>query len=159
MAFDIETTLKNIQALVAKELDLQAPNVVRIGQLRSATMELDEKLTAAIFMAPDGVDVVQATLQKTIEVHKVVVRLVINLLRFDPEEVELLLARTASKVMEALCGDFDLGATVRNVDVAGQHSDGFGARWGNYAEENGPLWRYVDILVPLIVDDSATLVA
>lgn len=150
MAFNIETTLTNIRDFLEDHADIDH---AVIGQLRSAP---NFRLTGMVFM--NTLDIAQVTLSSTIEVQTVTVRLIMNLLRYDPEEVELELAKVASEIIEDLLGDYDLGATIRNIDVAGQHSDGMGIAWGNSSEE-GAVWRFVDINVPLIIDGSASLAA
>jgi hypothetical protein len=64
----------------------------------------------------------------------------------------------SSDIQSDLIGDYDLGETIRNIDIAGIYGAGMGATWG-YVDLGGKMYRIVDISLPLIVDDSATMAA
>lgn len=55
-------------------------------------------------------------------------------------------------LMNAYAGAFTLGGTVRNVDVLGAHGPGLAAKAG-YVNQDGKLFRVMDITLPLIVND------
>lgn len=65
----------------------------------------------------------------------------------DPEMVEALDA-----VMRVLHADFTLGDTVRNIDVFGAHGIRLRSQ-AEYLQQDGRLYRVIDITVPLIVND------
>lgn len=60
------------------------------------------------------------------------------------EAVDLLLA--------AYSGDFELGGSVRNVDLLGAHGAPLSAKAG-YLNQDGKLYRVMTVVIPLIVND------
>ncbi len=150
MAFDIEQTLHVVNSYLRR---LGTLSGAQIGEPKDPP----EDFYGCVFMRDTAV--AELTLASTIEVHSVFVRIYMNMLRSSqnpaarPPEAEL--ARAVSKTMQDFAEDADLGSTVRNVDLAGQHGTAMGARWG-YAEVGGTVYRIADITVPLIVDGSAS---
>ncbi len=146
MAFNIKATMEAVHGyLLASGYFAQ----VQVGEPKQPPRE---ELAASIFM--DAVSVASLTLGTTIERHVLTVRLYRDMLSEPQQEIEYDLAMAVSQISGDLLGDYDLGATIRNVDAAGQHGPPMGASWG-YAEVGGVMYRVVDLLVPLIVDDSA----
>lgn len=151
MSFNIKSTLIKIQSY------LQSSGYFTdsvIGEPKAAPAS--DGLTAAVFMRDVGI--ASLTLNKTIEVHNIMVRCYCNMLRHPPEKIELELADVVQKVIEDLLGDFDLGATIRNIDVGGSYGSSLQTSWG-YIDVSGTMFRVADIALPLIVDDSAEMVA
>jgi hypothetical protein len=152
MAFNIKATLDAISSHIARTGYV---NDVRIGEPVSPPDAI-EKMHAAIYMASAGV--VSLTLSTTIEVHSVVVRLY-RRAAFgqgdDAGQVEAEMALAVSQVTSNLVGEFDLGATMRNIDIAGQYGQALSATWG-YITIGNTVFRTVDLTVPLVVDESAT---
>jgi hypothetical protein len=155
MAFNIKATLDAISSHIARTGYV---NDVRIGEPVSPPDAID-KMHAAIYMASAGV--VSLTLSTTIEVHSVVVRLY-RRAAFgqgdDAGQVEAEMALAVSQVTSNLVGEFDLGATMRNIDIAGQYGQSLSATWG-YVTIGNTVFRTVDLAVPLVVDESATQAA
>ena len=155
MAFNIKATLDAISSHIARTGYV---NDVRIGE-PVAPPDAIEKMHAAIYMASAGV--VSLTLSTTIEVHSVVVRLY-RRAAFgqgdDAGQVEAEMALAVSQVTSNLVGEFDLGATMRNIDIAGQYGQSLSATWG-YITIGNTVFRTVDLTVPLVVDESATQAA
>lgn len=59
----------------------------------------------------------------------------------------------ADDLMSAYSGDFDLGGTVRNVDLLGQ-DDGVGLSLeAGYVAVNNVMYRALDITLPVIIND------
>ena len=149
MAFDIKATLVAVQShLLAGGYFGSA---VQVGEPKAPPQA---PLSAAIFMA--DVAVVSLTLSSTIERHTMQVRIYKDMLAEPEENVEMEVARVVSDVMADLVGEYDLGTTVRNVDVGGQHGGALAARWG-YVDVGGKMYRVADITVGLIIDGSATM--
>ena len=148
MAFSIKATLQAITSYLAASGYVK---VARLGEPKAPP----ENVTAAVFMS--SVAVAQLTLGTTIEQHVVTIRLYRNMLD-ESADVELELARIVSEISSDLLGEFDLGATIRNVDAGGQYGTGLSTRWG-YVDVGGTMFRVADMLIPLVVDDSATLSA
>jgi hypothetical protein len=65
----------------------------------------------------------------------------------DPE-----MLRATSALMAAYSGDFDLGGTIRNVDLLGQFGVPLSGQAG-YLELDGKMYRVMTITLPLIVND------
>ena len=155
MAFNIKATLDAISSHIARTGYV---NDVRIGE-PVAPPDAVDKMHAAIYMASAGV--VSLTLSTTIEVHSVVVRLY-RRAAFgqgdDAGQVETEMALAVSQVTSNLVGEFDLGATMRNIDIAGQYGQSLSATWG-YITIGNTVFRTVDLTVPLVVDESATQAA
>ena len=152
MPFEMETTLKNM----ATHLRQDKASLFRKVQIGEPKGSPAERFTAALFM--DRVGVAQLTLTDTIETHVVTIRIYDNMLREPQEDVEFEMARVVSRVMSDLAGEFDLGRTVRSVDVGGIYGTPLSSRWG-FIDVSGTMYRFADITVPLIVDGSATLAA
>tara|TARA_R110000751_G_scaffold144178_1_gene247767 strand:+ start:157 stop:624 length:468 start_codon:yes stop_codon:yes gene_type:complete len=155
VAFNIKATLDAISSHIARTGYV---NDVRIGE-PVAPPDAVDKMHAAIYMASAGV--VSLTLSTTIEVHSVVVRLY-RRAAFgqgdDAGQVETEMALAVSQVTSNLVGEFDLGATMRNIDIAGQYGQSLSATWG-YITIGNTVFRTVDLTVPLVVDESATQAA
>ena len=155
MAFNIKATLDAIASHIARTGYVAE---TRIGEPSSPPDAVD-KLHAAIYMA--SASVVQLTLSTTIEQHVVTVRLY-RRAAFgqgdDAGQVEAEMALAVSQISSNLIGEFDLGATMRAIDIAGQYGQSFTTQYG-YVSIGTTMFRTVDITVPLIVDGSATQAA
>jgi len=116
------------------------------------------KLHGAVYMR--GTRVLLVYLDgDTRESHIVVVRLYRPVLREPTHMSETELALAAAELMEDLVEDFSLGATVREIDVAGGKSgESIASDWG-HVDIASVMYRVVDITVPIIVDGSATAAA
>ena len=71
----------------------------------------------------------------------------------DPEIMD-----AVDVLFAAYSGDFDLGGSVRNVDLEGATGPGLSAQAG-YLNQDGKLMRIMDITIPVIVSDLWTQVA
>src|SRR3989304_120311 len=130
MAFSIKASL---QAITSSPAASGYVKVARLGEPKAPP----ENVTAAVFMS--SVAVAQLTLGTTIEQHVVTIRLYRNMLD-ESGAVEIELARIVSEISSDLLGEFDLGATIRNVDAGGQYGTGLATRWG-YVAVRGPRFR------------------
>jgi len=155
MAFNIKATLDAIASHIARTGYVAE---VRVGEPSSPPDAID-KLHAAIYMA--SANVVDLTLATTIEQHVVTVRLY-RRAAFgqgdDAGAVEAEMAVAVAQITSNLVGEFDLGATMRNIDLAGQYGQSLNATFG-YVSLGTTMFRTVDITVPLIVDGSGTQAA
>tara|TARA_R110002020_G_scaffold142846_2_gene315059 strand:- start:435 stop:902 length:468 start_codon:yes stop_codon:yes gene_type:complete len=155
MAFNIKATLEAIASHVSRSGYV---NDTMIGEPTSPPEAVD-KMMAAVMM--NGATIAELTLTNTVEVHTVTVRFY-RRAAFgegdDAGEVETEVALAVSEIASNLIGEYDLGATIRNIDVAGQYGGGMSATWG-YINISGTIYRTVDLTVPLVVDDSATQAA
>ena len=92
------------------------------------------------------------------KIFEVTIRLYTNMTAEPQEQGELDLALIVQEIGSDLLGDFDLGASVRNIDAAGIYGTPMSARWG-YTSVANVMFRSVDITVPIIVNDSIALTA
>ena len=150
MPFAIKSTLQAISDYIQKSGYVQKST---IGEPKAPP---SEPVSAAVFL--DSVAVAALTLNGTIEVHTVTLRLYMDMLGDPTEDIEFGMAEVVSNISSDLLGEYDLGASIRNVDAAGMHGSPLRATWG-YVDVGGKMFRIVDMSIPLIVDDSATLVA
>lgn len=80
------------------------------------------------------------------------VRLYTNMLADPQDMIDPNLADAADVLINAYSGDFDLGETVRNVDLLGQAGVPLSAEAG-YLNQDGKNYRVITITLPLIVND------
>jgi len=150
VVFNIKTTLQAIESYLA------ASGYFVHTQVAEPKSPPPEGLSAAVYMS--DVAVHQVTLGTTIERHVPIIRLYKQMLAEPAADIEFEMALAVQQVTSDLLGEYDLGTTVRNVDAGGETGAPMSARWG-YVDVGGTMFRVVDIVVPLIVDDSATLAA
>ena len=81
-----------------------------------------------------------------------------NFLSEPQDAIDSTVLAAASDLIGAYSNDFDLGGTVRNVDLLGQFSEGLSGRAG-YLNQDGKVLRIFDITIPLIVNDLWTQAA
>ena len=68
------------------------------------------------------------------------------------DTIDPLIMRAVGALMTKFAGGFTLGSIVRNVDLLGQHSPGQRATAG-YINQNGTVYRVMDVSLPLVVND------
>lgn len=68
------------------------------------------------------------------------------------DQIDSLLMRATSALMASFAASFTLAGIVRNVDLIGQHSQGQRAKAG-YVNQDGTVYRLMDVSLPLIVND------
>lgn len=152
VAFQIKSTLQVLQSI------LKASGYTRLAQIGEPKGAISERVAAALFNT--SAHVTRLTLggsPGTEESHLVTIRFYMNMLDDPQEDIEFLLMEAVSNVSEAILNDFDLGATVRHVDVAGINGQPLAVTYG-YLEQHGVMYRVADLLVPLMVDNPITLV-
>ena len=148
MAFDIKNSINAIASFLEARGEFSH---VQIGEPKSPP---DGDLAAAVFMA--DASVVGITLSTSIELHEVTIRVYRNMLDEPVEDNEIRLSQTVTGIVSDLLGDYDLGATVRNI-ATGEYGRTLSTTFG-YLDVGGVMFRMADISVPMIVDGSATLV-
>jgi hypothetical protein len=67
----------------------------------------------------------------------------------DPHIME-----AAADLIQAYNGDFDLGATVRNLDLLGEYSEGGVYAEPGYIEIDGTKYRVVLVTIPVVINDA-----
>jgi len=83
---------------------------------------------------------------------EVVTRLYTNMLSESADAIDPAVYAAADHLINAYSGDFDLGGTVRNVDLLGAHGEPLHMRAG-YLRQGPVLYRVADIVTPIIVND------
>ncbi len=144
MAFQIKDTLQTVQSHLSASGYFQD---VVIGEPKQPT---GTRLSAAVFM--NEFNVIAATLTGTVELHSVALRLYRDMLAEPQGDADTDLDNAIAHVEEDLLGDFDLGSTIRNINV-----DGLSTTWG-YIDLGGTEYRIADMSLSMIVDDSASFV-
>jgi hypothetical protein len=109
--------------------------------------------TAAIYFTSAGPAANASGLNRASSLYVFTMRLMSNMLAEPAEDIDPQLVACVDAVFDALCSDLDLGATVRNIDVFGQCGTPLSAKAG-YVDVSGTIFRCVDVLIPLIVNDS-----
>lgn len=70
-------------------------------------------------------------------------------------DVDVQVTGAVNALMNAYCGDFELGGTVANVDLLGAHGERLRARFG-YTRLDATTYRVATLTVPLIINDVWT---
>jgi len=86
------------------------------------------------------------------------VRLYTSMLMEPADAIDPLLINACDALLTAYSGDFELGATVRAIDLLGMSGDPLSARAGYLGQDN-KLYRVLTITLPLIVNDLWAQVA
>lgn len=112
---------------------------------------------AAVIMGPWRV--AQLTLNNTVEVHEIQVRIYRNMLAQPEANIESELADRTDALKEFIAGNFKLDQEdkVRAVDFGGMFGASVSGKPG-YIDVSGTMFRTMDLLLPVIVDDSSLLV-
>jgi len=71
----------------------------------------------------------------------------------DPQDgIDALVLDAGSAVMNELCGGFSLAGRARGVDLFGADGEGLRGQMG-YLNQDGKLFRVMDIFVPIVIND------
>lgn len=111
-------------------------------------------LTLFIFL--DRFDPIQSSGLASTSVRVVInAQLRCSMTREPQDDIDLDLTEAADALCAEISGDFDLGASVRSVDLLGMHGDPLGGRFG-YIDQDGHKYRVLDIMIPCLVNDVWT---
>lgn len=80
------------------------------------------------------------------------VRVYTSMLSEPQDAIDPNLLTAVDALMAAYSGDFDLGGTVRNVDLLGQAGTPLSAQAG-YVDLSGKIYRIMTVTLPVIVND------
>ena len=142
MVVKMKDTLRKIEGYLKGTQRLPS---VSIGE----PMDPPEDLHAAIMLSAYSNPA--TTLNGSIELRSVIVRIYINALQEPREEIEFKLDEAVSELHSDILGDFDLGGDIRNIEPT-LMTVTFG-----YQSIAGVMFRIADILIPMTVDDNATM--
>jgi hypothetical protein len=147
MAVTLRATLTAIQSYLQASARFDS---VSVGEPLSAPAGI----SAAVLLSDNRIDAL--TLNSTIEIRTVVIRIYVSALAEPKSDTEFVLDETQAELIEDFCGDADLGTNgIRAIDVKN-----IVTRYGYQtigAGGNNAIYRICDITLPLIVDDSAAL--
>lgn len=82
----------------------------------------------------------------------IMVRVQTNMVAEPQDAIDPNMLAAVSTLLAAYSGDFTLGANVRGIDLLGAYGTGLSAQAG-YVEQDGTMFRIMDITVPVIVND------
>ncbi len=147
--FNVKSTLEKIESYL--RADGKIPTTT-IGEPKNIAPGV--QIVGAVYMNRVTVTKVMVG-GDTEELHVVTIRLYRDMLAEPVKTLEVDMATAVQRIVSDLAGEFDLGATIRNVDVAGINGTPISTDWG-YVDIGGKMYRNADITLPLIVDASAT---
>lgn len=115
-------------------------------------------LTAAVWVQRITPVARQSGLAATSARVEMNVRIQTNMLQEPQDAIDPRVLDATDALMTAYSGDFDLGGTVANVDLLGQHGTALQGEAG-YLNQDNRLYRVMTITVPLILNDVWNQVA
>ncbi len=145
--FTIKDTLNVIRSHIA------ASGYARENQIGEFKSAPSGQIAAAVWWG--GMVVYEAPLQQLHELHNVFIRFYMNMLQEPQEDIDIRLNEAVAKIEEDLVGDFTLGGTVRNIDIAGQVGDGLTVTTG-FETIDGVVYRMADMVFGVQVDNDIT---
>lgn len=110
-------------------------------------------LTAAIWVQSIGPVPAGSGLSLTTAQVVFHVRLYSNMLAEPQDEIDPTVMNAVDALFAAYSGDFELGGSVRNVDLLGQAGVSLSALAG-YVNLSGGMYRVMEITLPLIINDA-----
>lgn len=110
-------------------------------------------LTAAIWS--DGIrPVPQASgLNQTSAVSVFSFRIYQNMTMEPQDLIDTYIVEAVDTLFAQLTGDFTLNGEARNIDLLGETGNGLGAQAG-YINQDGRIFRVMDITIPIIINDA-----
>lgn len=109
-------------------------------------------ITAAVWVQHIGPVPAGSGLRQTSGRVELRVRVYTSMLSDPQDAIDPDVMAAVDALMSAYSGDFTLGGLIRNVDLLGAHGTGLSAQAG-YLNQDGRLFRVLDITLPCIVND------
>lgn len=109
-------------------------------------------LTCAVWVDEIGPDTESSGLAASSGVIRFMVRLYTSMVAEPLDAIDPELLSAVDVLMSAFSGDFDLGGSVRCVDLLGQTGRPLSAKAG-YLNQDGRVYRVMTITLPVIVND------
>ena len=153
MAFDVTSTLSDLKTMFTDLGDYTGD--IMVGEPKVAPPEK----SVAIWMI--SAETVELTLSKSVDLLTAKARIYWKIVsdtatKATVETVENEINPLVTEVMATIMADYDVGATIRQVDSAGEQISRLRGEWLNVTF-GASTFRCADITIPMIVDDSATL--
>jgi hypothetical protein len=155
MSFDQAAVLALIDSVVSHAMELGIFETVNSHEPKSKP---DSGLTCAAWV--DSIQPLGGASGLAMTSGEVVlnVRIYGSFLAEPEDEIEPDMLTAATTLIGAYSGDFDFGATVRNVDLLGAFGPKLGAQAGYVSISKG-VYRIYTITVPVIINDMWSQVA
>lgn len=109
-------------------------------------------LTAAVWLDAVGPAVSASGLSATSARLVFKIRLYTSMVSEPQDAIDPAMLTATVKLMALFSADFDLGASVRNIDLLGAFGIPMSSQAG-YLNQDGKLMRIIDITLPLILND------
>lgn len=150
-----------LEASVATILDKLVSHVQTLGYFDRVQMHEPKSapgrgatgLTCAIFLSGLAPAAIASGLAATSARLEMTARIFKPFLSVPEDLIDINMAMATCAIMGGLSGDFDLGGTVRNVDLLGANGAPLGARAG-YQTIDGTTFRIMDVVIPMIINDA-----
>lgn len=145
MALDIDTLMARVTS------HAQTLGVFRRVNGHEPKSAPGNGVTAAVWV--QSVDPIESSgLDSTTVRVELMVRLYTPMIQEAPDAIDPAVLKALDRLCAAYTGAFTLGGMVRQVDVRGAYGDPMRARAG-YLNQDGRLFRVMDLTLPLIVND------
>ncbi len=152
MAFDVANTLLEL------ETHMNNTGLFSVAQIGEPTNPwVGDGFFGAVWMVTQAVVAVYLG-GDTKELHVATLRIYRDAFRQEQEIMELQMSRVVGQTMERIVEDFTQRGEMRNVDIGAEEGVKYEATYG-YITLADVTYRVADIIVPMIVDGSATAVA
>lgn len=92
-----------------------------------------------------GLDVTSGRVELSVRIYS-------NMLSEPQDDTDPNMIDAADALLSAYSADFDLGNTVRCIDLLGMYGNPLGAQAG-YVSQDGKMFRVVTVTLPIIVND------
>lgn len=109
-------------------------------------------LTAAVWVDAIGPAPRASGLDATSGVVTLNLRIYTSFVAPDPDQIDPNVLTATTALLGAYTGDYDLGGTVRNIDLLGQFGQPMGARAG-YQSIDSKTYRIMTITLPVVIND------
>jgi hypothetical protein len=127
-------------------------DAVQNHEPKSAPVKGARDCSLAVFLDWIGPAVSQSGQKSTTGRVVLIGRIYVPMVTSKPGDAELRAGLAAAKVIEVLSGDFELGGSVRCVDLMGATGTPLSAQ-GGYVDISNTKFRIMDVAIPLIIND------
>lgn len=145
MALDIDTLLAEV---ISHAQTLGVFDQVNGHEYKSAP---GRGVTAAVWVQ-DVMPLRSSGLASTSVRLELMWRLYTGMISEAPDAIDPNLLKALDALCGAYSGDFTLGGSVRHIDLLGAHGDPMRGRAG-YLNQDGRLYRVMDLTVPIVIND------
>lgn len=152
MGFDQAAVNTLFDRVVSHAMELGIFETVNSHEPKSAP---GSGLRAAVWVQSIGGIGRASGLSSTSGVVLLNVRIYSSFLQQPVDAIDPNLLTATTTLLGTYTGDFDLGATVRNIDLLGMYGTAMGAQAG-YISQDGRVYRIMTISLPVVINDLWT---